>query len=90
MEHDVHALARCPANGQVTDITLDDLVLALAGVKQDVIEIAAIPRRKVVQTNDGLPQREERLEQVRANEAGDPGDEPCLGLDDQVVAKALV
>ena len=80
MQHEVRTLARFTTGREIADVTLDETVPAprvLANRCTDVIEVAQMPGRKIVERHDVLPGGEQGLDQVRADEAGRTRHEPA-------------
>ena len=59
-------------------------------IDEDVVEVLLVPGDEVVDADDGLAEIEQLLEQRRADEAGDAGDEPAARRVDQVRADFVV
>ena len=64
----------------VGDVAFDERVappVRLADGAPHVVEIAAMPGREIVEADDFLPGREQRLHEMRADEAGAAGHQPA-------------
>ena len=76
----------------IAQVAFDEVELqALVGIdREDVVEILLVTGDEVVDADDGLAEIEQLLEQRRADEAGDAGDEPAPRRVDQIRADFVV
>lgn len=80
VQHDIHTFAGAAAGGKIDDVGLEKAVplpSLLSDCAADLVKVRAIPRRKIVDADHALPEAQEPLEQMRADEAGAAGDEPA-------------
>src|SRR5690349_561529 len=78
MEHDIDALACRAARLEIADIAADQSK-RLSGVgiaREDVVNVVLAARREVIQSDNGLTQCEQLLQQVRPDEPRHTGDQP--------------
>src|SRR4029453_3112233 len=80
VQHDVHVLARASTRGEVGDVALQERVpppRVCAYRAAYFVEVAPVARREIIETHDGLPEAQQRLEQVGTDETGAAGHEPA-------------
>ena len=80
VQHDVDALACAPARVRVADVGLVQRVPApcrRADRRGHLVEVGAVSRREVVEAHHLLSQPQQRLHQMRSDEASASRDEPA-------------
>ena len=80
MQHQLGFFARSRADLRIGDVAFDEAMsrpVLLADRTTHVVEIALVASREVVETRHRLASAQQRLEQVRADEAGRARDEPA-------------
>src|ERR1700680_699780 len=91
MEHYVHPVACFPANAQVSYVCRDQAkTSADASTLQSLVDILGVTRREVVEAYHRLPKREKAFEQVRSDEARNPGYEPGPRVSPQGYQRGLI
>ena len=93
MQREIDALGRAPACVGLADVAFDETKarpLRRTDERADFVEVAPMPGGEIVEADDALIELEKRLKQVRADEAGDAGDEPGLWRGGKARAKPLV
>ncbi len=81
MQDVVDAFAGLAAIIKAADIALCETELrplVAPHYSSDFVEIASMSRCKIVQSHHELVKVKESFQQVRADESGDPADQPCL------------
>ena len=79
---------RLPARRTIADVAFDKAkppARALAHRRVDLIEVALIPGREIVEADDVLPGLEERLDNVRADKPRRAGNEPAARAGAQMI-----
>ena len=89
VQHEVHAHAGFGAKRCVANVALVELqARPLRGEDGalDVVQVAPVAGREVIQADHALIQPQELLEQVRADKASHAGDQPALRLGTELLA----
>ena len=92
VEHVVHSFTRCPARLEITNVALDhsELCRQGQGFGERIVEIRTMTSREIVNSNNCLTERQKLREEIGADEAGNPRNEPGLGRRRQMFAKKLI
>src|SRR5690242_4704379 len=79
MEDDLHSSARFSAKVKIADIAFVQ-PKPFPGLRSNdrfyLFKIVLVTSGKIIESDDSLIELEQRLEQVRADETGDAGDQP--------------
>ena len=88
VKHVVRAFAGSAAGLKIPDVAFHHPEMRCALERaEDFVQIFAMAGRKVVDTDNCLPEREELLKEVGADEPGDSCDDPDFGSRDQLFAE---
>ena len=93
MQHDRCALAGGGAGGGIANVALDEFEASpLCGRQCGLHRLQVVPVAggEVVQAHHGLIEREQRLDEMAADEAGCTGDEPRAGGSGELFLKIIV
>jgi hypothetical protein len=81
MQHEVHARASFPAQGEITHVDGQEPVAPgrlCAARLIDLLDVGALSAAQVVQAHHLLFQAQQRLDQMRADEPGGAADQPPI------------
>ncbi len=83
MEHIIDALDGRGAGVAIADVAFDHPESVTVGGGHEpleLVEVALVPGREIVEPDDPLPRPQQRLDQVRSDEAGSAGHQPGRSL----------
>ena len=91
MKDVVRALAGGAAHFDISNVAFHHAEIRYSVERgQDFVEICAMASREVVDTYNCLPEREQFLKEIGADEPRDSGDDPNLGRRNKLFAKTTI
>lgn len=92
MKNVVRSIAGGAASVQITDITFNHLEpsMPLERSAKNIVDVVAVTRREVVDSDNGLTERQQILKKIGSDESSDAGHDPDFGRGDQRFAEAVV